>query len=498
MDMLQTRKLLFISIIFFWMLGCIGISTAPTALPTETVAPLSQPTVVPAPSAAPSPAAAPALTPEPGLRTNGPYFSYFRQVNGVYQLVLMDADGAGRKVIELPQELIDPNLGMKFVSPDGHWLAFYTGTAGDFTKMPAPGTSDLTLNLLDLETGRMQVVTPLLSKDYPNNFEEATKKLNNPDTTAGTLFGAFVGGIAQALAWSPDGKYLAFAGQMNGLSSDLYIYDMEAKTIQRFSSGDEELQWLDWSPDGKWIVQGSAFWAGEGMQYSEYAVTKDGSITHNLSTGYLDAWLNPHQYFEFDNANGWGNFNLRLVDVDTGKITTIWRGIFHEYEIDPSGNWLDLVAITSVIPPESEKPNFTPGLQLINLNTYKDIQNPEPLADPQNAFIRTEDGKTVPLVVPLKLSGEIISASPDLKYWIVAVDQDIRIYSSDIKLIKEISVSVQNSALTDLKWNPNSSNLFLMYSTSIYSVNIPTGEINLVETNLIDNYGLTYKWLTGQ
>ena len=73
----------------------------------------------------------PTVTPEPPLQTSVPYFAYFRSVNQVYQLVVMDADGTGRKVIDLPQEAIQsfPNkqndLDVKLVSPDGHWMAFY-------------------------------------------------------------------------------------------------------------------------------------------------------------------------------------------------------------------------------------------------------------------------------------------------------------------------------------------------------------------------------------
>src|SRR5258706_2738712 len=352
------KKIILVLIFVFVVSGC-GTTVNPSPSPTEISTPLPQPTVAALRSVMPWPSAVVRMS-EPPLKTSGPYFTYFREVNGVYQLVMMDADGTGRKVIDLPQGFVDSltnqqfGIDIRFVSPDGKWLAFYTGSAGKSGEMPAQGESDLTLNLLNLETGEKHVVTPLLSKDYPNNFTEAAKALNDPYKTAESLYDAFTAGITQAIGWSPNGRYLAFAGQMDRLSSDLYVYDVNTQKIQRLSSGDQELQWISWSPDGKWIAHGSAFWAGEGMQYSAYAVTKDGSIIHDLSTGYIDYWLNSHEYFVFDNGNGIGNFNLRLVDVDTGNITTIWRGSFHEFQVNPSNEWLALVAITSVIPPESE------------------------------------------------------------------------------------------------------------------------------------------------
>ena len=77
------------------------------------------------------------------LTNRCPYFAYFRSVNQVYQLVVMDADGTGRKVIDLPQEAIQsfPNN---------------------------------------------------LSNDYPNNFVEAAKNLNDPYTTPETLRDVFL------------------------------------------------------------------------------------------------------------------------------------------------------------------------------------------------------------------------------------------------------------------------------------------------------------------
>jgi len=80
------------------------------------------------------------------------------------------------------------------------------------------------------------------------------------------------------LDWSPDGRYLAFAGQMDGLSSDLYIYDSVSGAIQRLSSGPQEVGWISWSPDGKWILDGSTYSFGEGMRYAVYATSLDGTI----------------------------------------------------------------------------------------------------------------------------------------------------------------------------------------------------------------------------
>src|SRR5258706_13014747 len=110
-------------LIAFLVSGCSAPAT-PTLVPTEISTPLPQPTVASSPTAIPSLSAV-VPTSEPPLKTNGPYFTYFRQVNGTYQLVIMDADGVGQKVVDLPQGFVDSltnqqfGLDTKFVSPDG-------------------------------------------------------------------------------------------------------------------------------------------------------------------------------------------------------------------------------------------------------------------------------------------------------------------------------------------------------------------------------------------
>ena len=230
--------------------------------------------------------------------------------------------------MDIPDEIADSlskanyRPSARYVSPDGKWLAFYTGSAGNPVDMPASGTFDLTLNLLDLSTGEEQPITPLLSKDYPNNFVTAAAQLNDPDITAEYLYQAFVHGITRALAWSADGRYLAFAGQMDGLSSDLYLYDVETKTIRRLSSGDQELQWIDWSPDGKWI----AFFSDASGEYQLQLQNQTGRAEAKfLAPGeppsfyYKPQWSPDSRKVLYTDKR----MNLWYMDIQDGKNTKV-------------------------------------------------------------------------------------------------------------------------------------------------------------------------------
>ena len=499
------ERVVLTSIIVYLLLGC---ATPPTPVPLLIQS--STPTVLPTLTASPTLTAKPATpTLTPSLRTNGPYFAYFREVPGRsdLQFVLMDADGVGRKIIDLPDEIGDTSpTGTQYVSPDGKWLAFYTGYAGEFGGGSTQSTFDLTLNLLNLDTGETQVITPLLSKDYPDNFAKAINEINNSYIRPNDLQTAFLAGVTQALAWSPDGRYLAFAGQMEGLSSDLYLYDMTTKDIQRLSNDKEELQWVNWSPDGKWILHGSRQSSiDEWIEYSIYAVAVDNSSVRDLGNALRSYWLNSHEILEYRYGMGLyqGPNQLRLVDVDTGKITEIWKGEFDSFEVDPTGNWIAVHALTSAMYPEKELPGFvSESTQLINLKSLETIQNPEPLPEPPSRFLLAKDGTIILLPNFARFDGGEISASPNIKYWAEIDNHNVKIYTRDWILVREFSVPPQDTNLDasqwdpqwpfDLQWSPDSSSLFLVYGRlrqSLYLLNIPNGDVNLIEADLPHGYG---------
>ena len=437
----------------------------------------------------------------------------------------MDADGAGKKVIELPKAIGEsfaivkpPDPDIRWVSPDGRWLAFRTGTAGNSVDVPAQGTSNLTLNLLDLQTGEQQVITPLLSPDYPNNFVEAATKLNDPNITAESLYEAFMTGITESLDWSPDGRYLAFAGQMDGLSSDLYVYDVETKKIQRLSSGDKELQWIEWSPSGKWIMQGATYFAGMGMTFDIYAATLDSTsapyISTNIQYDGIDRWLNSHQYFENDGDNGPGEYGLRLVDVATGGIKKVWNGSFYSYAVDKRGLWVAVVASSPDKSPVSADGgfnfdfDFVPAIYLINLATLQ--KSRVEFADPSSIVTFGPGGRDFVIysgsnsaflsvngtVTETDLGEASFSVSPNSEYWMEITGESVKIFSADNTLTAEHPF---DSVARDIVWRPDSLGAFLITGSEIYSMDIPDGEIKLVETDLIsDNYHSTYKWINGQ
>jgi Tol biopolymer transport system component len=510
---------------FLWGILLMGCAYQPTPIPTlapveNTASPAPQPTatetLIPRPTTTTQPTVAPYLP------ADGPYLAYFRKASGKRELALMGANGKVYKAIPMPPEIADLSseiIDMRLLSPDGNWLAFYTGSAGNLTDSVTAEKFDLALNLMNIKTGETYLLAHLLSKDYPKNFEAAAKQLGRSDITAESLQAAFLAGIKQSSAWSPDGRYLAFAGQMEGLSSDLYVYDTRYGTINRLSSGPQELQWISWSPDGKWIVHSSVYEVGEGMNFDVYVANVDGTDVRYLSTtstGEVEDWLNPHVFFQHNSENGVGNFALQLVDVETGKATKVWDGAFMDFAFDQTGEWILVFAITpDKWPYDGNDPNFVSGNYLIDLV----IESKTPLVETNKEHVYsnaryfglgkrifslidqtsnsvsflTDDSK----LTETKFSGTEVSVSPNKDYWLLLDEKVLKIFTADDQLVQEIPLPGRSVKSYSILWRPDESGVFLIADREIYALDLHSENFTLVENDLMKEIASSdnYKWV---
>jgi Tol biopolymer transport system component len=164
---------------------------------------------------------------------------------------MMDADGRGRKQFQFPDDgYIGWDLNSS-VSPDGKWLAYFTGSTDE--------PYDLAVNLFNLEDERTLPIANLLAPGYPENLMQTT--LNKdlcpddiPDCQAGAIPNDFENAITRTIAWSPDSKTLGFAAQIDGPSSDVYLFSLEERTIRRLVSDLENVWHITWSPNGNKVL----------------------------------------------------------------------------------------------------------------------------------------------------------------------------------------------------------------------------------------------------
>ena len=206
----------------------------PTATTTSTRTPL--------PTSTRTPTITPTFTAT--LAPEGPYLildaSPLRNNESIF--VITNANGEGRKEINLP-EMGYVGWGLQeAISPDGKWIAYHTGTYG------AP--YDLTLHLFNIADNSTIRIASLLSDNYPDILSEVVEALGGPTENINmtTVEWALHDGI-DVVAWSPDNRYLAFAGQIDGPSSDLYLFDVTSLSYRRLTDDPRNIGSITWSPE---------------------------------------------------------------------------------------------------------------------------------------------------------------------------------------------------------------------------------------------------------
>jgi len=475
--------------------------TNPTIPVPTTLIPVIPATSTPLPSQTAAEA-----TLAPGTSMTGAYLTYLRDQGNGQEFIMMDADGIGEVAFPF---LMSSNINMppslsNLVSPDGTWLAFYTGSAGQAFGHVGTDTADLTLNLMNLsntgtQAGSTQVIVRLLSTDYPANFALAAQELESSDYSAQGLQDALVSGITQSIAWSPDSQHLAFAGQMNGYSSDLYLYNIADGTIQQLSSGPEEVQWIEWSPDGKWILAASSYWVGEGMTVDLFATTVDGKIVHRLfeNTG-IDGgptWINAHAFLVYHSSNGPGNSWLERADIENGNVDKVWDGSIDSLAIDTSGAWLALHDMTSglfLLDLENLKSTKVQGLDA----THEYGANQGILSmssEPGRTFLTRDNTglglyylSTNGVLTSTGTSADLFSVAPNHADWI-AVKDNIQELSAGGSQTRNFNFpdGTNRGNFQKILWRPDSSGVFLVSSDGkLYSLDLSSGQSTIVESHL--------------
>jgi hypothetical protein len=483
------------------MVGMILYACAPTA-------PVAIPTTAPAvPSAGPTESATrfiasatPSQSPTPQptaaqpLPSHGPYFAFISEGEGNLMLTLIGADAEGRKEIPLIGQFETGWCFSCVVSPDGEWLAYWTGYAGDrdssFPALELKPPYDLQLNLLHLPDVTSTVITTLLSPDYPANFDKAMEAIINQsgmyDPNDGyDLVGSFIEGIHSA-AWSPDSRYLAFAGEMDGPSSDLYVYDVSQKTIRRLSSGLKNIvgyQAIRWSPDGKWIVYSSGYWYGEGMTVTYYAARPDDSASREYpeEVDFLAGWLSDSVFLVTRNGNGIGNFRLESADLESGRVSMIWKCQYSDIAFDPGNSLL----VSQLYPLGSDGECQEPGLyfrsppagytrRIMDLGEedYYTTIDFLGLGDLRylvsdwklNTYSISSTGKSTLLISEDRFP----YVAPD-RQWVAFAGKGLRIMDSSGNLSEQLT----DIQIDKVLWRPDSKGFLLLSGSDVYSVSLP-------------------------
>jgi hypothetical protein len=193
---------------------------------------------------------------------------------------------------------------------------------------------NLTLSILHLPSRQTEVITALTSSESGYSNQDP----NDANTTYWDVLN-----IAGAITWSgspqwsPDGQWVAFSGAMNGVTADVYSYELATGRIRQLTSGEDHAYQLVWSPDSRWILHTAAKDIVEhsGGLYEGvtgvWAASPDaGQVIHiqgKAATKFI-GWVSPDTMIAY-RGDGYANdYGLRTINIRTGDINYLEPSCF--------------------------------------------------------------------------------------------------------------------------------------------------------------------------
>lgn len=483
-----------IKVLILFLLTTILVGSCASSI-TQTVPPptaTSFSTVPPSPA----PSLTPTTTPYPALKTQGPYLLFTRDN---HNLTIMDADGGGQNQIELPHDSYIYQLD-KSVSPDGKWLAYFTGS----TEAPY----ELALNVLNLSNETTQPVSKLLASGFPANLEPLveTMVLGDPPRYPEDCFENIecrrslvereLANSIFAFDWSPDSQSIAFPAQIDGPSSDIYIYTLQDKSIRRLTTELQNIYWLDWAPHGARILFEISTTPGEGYEGRTLHITDlEGKTTfineerlYNQRWGEY-GWLTENLYL-FDHPNDTDKppmYDLMALDTGTGQFKEIWPYSLETFAVNRDNKTIVLIhknhtSLKATVPdgiymvyPSGKYLKISDiGIQFV----VREGQKPYPVfsQDYNRQTYSIDNDGTINMLPWVHES--IPWISPDTSVLLFAEPQKLALYNSFYEPLKSWQMEDDRYSLT---WRPDSLGVFIFTEKNVYSLAISDEQPRSVE-----------------
>jgi dipeptidyl aminopeptidase/acylaminoacyl peptidase len=446
-----------------------------------------------------------------GGLSSPPYLVYVKRINGKEQAVLVNQGGTGLKIIPLP----DNGFASGNPSPTGEWLVFYTGSGGEQTLTNGP-KYDLALNLMHLPDGTTHKVTDLLSRDFPDSiekFSEIAKSSNDPDIAfmdTGTIADAVRQSLIYRLminSWSPSGEVLAFAGEMDGPSTDLYLYNLKTGNIKRLSSGSKNVDFIRWFPSGDKIVYSSSYLPCEGDCSTYYVTNLDG--THSMTINNFntfggatstDSWTNNSLLTIYTQANVTGTCCLRNFDFESDKVNMLYGGSFQTYAYDPQTNLLAISIADNL-------ENVSPGIYFIDKSGMRKVEEPGSvyylgwkeypfIISAGSMKILSSSGISTMLTeggfAPFASRNNQYVALSDLEW--SQTTNGLRVFDKNSNLVLDIN----GKKITKVIWRLDSQGLFYISKKQLYYVGIQEKKPVLIDSHVndgVDTSNISFNWV---
>ena len=329
----------------------------------------------------------------------------------------------------------------------------------------------------------LEVVQRINVLAYPGLLENPAY-LDEDEGSRSALF-------AQPPIWSPDGRYLAFAGAIDGPSADVYVYDGLTNEVRRLTSGPNHAMDLVWSPDSRWILHREVTRFGHGCyEVAMWAAAADGSQVRRLfdsRCGDLAGWINDSSFIAFN--RDWTSFwGVVFVDLAANQIRTLYADSFWNYAFDPRHA---IFAFAPTFSRDGSPPTLNGRLYMVTPNARAPIFVSDQVINiswnPQVGYITTTDiscgRKQVAALLPdatffcldLPTKEDLANRwpSPDGKKAVLA-SKGTWLEGPASEQARQLSKRTPETVL----WRPDSKGAFLQIGTALYYLDATQGSIS--------------------
>ena len=428
----------------------------------------------------PSNTATPASTPTEDvieLSSEGPWVVY-QEENG--QLYAINSDGTSTNQLN--------------VVADG-WLKPYEGSLSNgllAVMVEGEGALSQSIDIIFIEFPSLEVKRRISLLSYWESVGDFDSGPEGP-----------YGGIMSEPRWSPNGRYLAFVGSIDGPSADLYVYDSTLDQVRRLSSGKNHAEDPLWSSNGHWIVHKEVSHFHGPTVESLWAASIDGKDVKWLFSPetswdiWILEWVGEDSFISIL-RNAGGEKTIRYVDISNGTATMLFsQHLFTVPSVDPSTG---VVAFSPMLGVLDEDPILNEnGIYLVSPFSM----NPKVVIedvlggrwdngmgqfithencgdDPSSFIVFNSEGRT---------SCEILKRneiSPG-GHWRLEFDAPPFELSSEINVfdLNDNPIGVVPGIKDgEVFWVSNETGFFMIEDHSLYHIELPSLEVFLVDTNV--------------
>jgi len=433
-----------------------------------------------------------ASTPEP-IPADGPWLVYPAPEGA--QLHAYDVEAGSIIAISLPEPIYTEDL-TSGLSPDGHTLIIRAGSAAN--------TDELGLYQVNLPEAEVNKISNLLSISLQR------KIVNQEGTRAVETLEAVT--RPDGLAWSPDGRYLAFTAALDNESSDLYVYDTLTQRVDRLNGLYSQNASPFWAPDSTRLISQELEYSGQSQRWRAVNVssirfpgyddqnTVYVPISQSQGEVFL-GWTNANRFLSYSQTAE-GPFRIRQVNVKSLGMSIRFDGLFDTAAFDPGTQTLAFALNSS----KAALKGLTAGIYLVEPeSTVYRLQRAGDWAAinqvPGSMFVAR--GETGVLTFTPEGGGLFLPGEMNAKYspqgnWMVAWGDGDR-FEVGARLYQPTSdhglQTLVEGAVETVSWQPDSKGLFIQSEGAIYHLAFPGLKPRVVESGFQSGMTLNMAWV---